>query len=399
VPALLLALALTVAASQEREHEPPTEPAVEAPVQVEGWHFAGVPLVSYGSDVGLTLGGALFFYKPVPSGEMHAISIGASYATRGPKSLDVNFGFVRLLGTSLRTHLNLHLGDDDQMPYWGEGARLGGLDVPPGFGTPPEPYRYHDRRVYAAVVLRGGLLGPLGWHLRARWLDVGVPEQSALLAASSPPGARGGRVSLGEVGLLWDSRDRELATRSGVFATVAAFAAPELSGVSDFAFHGWNASARVYVPLWLGTTLAVRGLYDDKISGVPRSASAHEAVPFFERMLYEGITFNDGFGSASTIRGIARYRVSGDEKAMGNVQLRLNLFTSHLAGKPQDWGLDAGVDAGWARQPGFAPIRAAGVAAGFRFVWDRAILLRVEMGQALERGGDQTLYVAFGEQF
>jgi len=39
----------------------------------------------------------------------------------------------------------------------------------------------------------------------------------------------------------------------------------------------------------------------------------------------------------------------------------------------------------------------AGVAAGLRIIWDRAVLLRVEMARA--RGGDQALYVAFGEQF
>src|SRR6266540_1907764 len=125
---------MLAAAPTEPPTEPPREPVVEVPVQVEGWHFAGIPLAAYGSDVGLTLGGALFFYKPLPEhpGELHAVSIGASYTTRGPSSLDVNLGFQRLLGTSLRTHWNLHLADDDQMPYWGEGARLGGLPTPTG---------------------------------------------------------------------------------------------------------------------------------------------------------------------------------------------------------------------------------------------------------------------------
>jgi hypothetical protein len=203
-------------------------------------------------------------------------------------------------------------------------------------------------------------------------------------------------VALGEAGLLWDSRDREVGTRRGVFLAAAAFVAPQLGGVSDFAFHGYDASARAYVPLGLGATLALRALYDRKMADAPRAAA--DAVPFFERMLYEGIAYNEGLGSAATIRGIARYRVSGPEKALGNVQLRVNLLTTHLVGKVQEWGLDGGIDAGWARQPGFGSVDAAGFAAGLRFLWDRAILLRVEMGRAW-RGGDRTLYVAFGEQF
>ncbi len=376
-----------------------TGPVVEAPAELDGWRFAGVPLFSYGSDVGLNIGAALFFYKPVPShpDEQQSFNVGFSYATRGPRAVDAGWGVRRIFGTSLRSGVNLHLGDDPRMPYWGEGARLGGLPVPPGFGTPPEAYRYHDRRLFAAATLRGAIAGALGWHLRARYLYVDVPEQSALLAGSAPPGARGGRVALGEVGLLYDTRDREIGTHSGVFASAAAFVAPQLGGVSDFAFHGYDAAFRAYVPLWLGATLAVRGLYDRKLAGIPDVRSETSAVPFFERMLYEGITYNEGLGGAGTIRGIARYRVEGEEKMLANVQLRANLFTTHLFDKTQEYGLAAGLDAGRARQPGFDAVDAAGAAVGIRFIWDRAILFRVEVARA--RGGENTLYIAFGEQF
>ncbi len=394
--ALLLCLLGAVGSELE---PPPDLPVVEAPVQVEGWHFAGVPLVSYASDVGLTLGGALFFYEPLPDHptEQQAFTVGLSWATRGPHSIDLGWGTRRILGTSLQTGLNVHLHDDPRMPYWGEGARLGGLSTPPGFGTPPEPYRYHDRRIFASFTVRASIAGPVGWHVRVRYLNVGVPAQSALLAASAPPGARGGRVALGEVGLLYDSRDRELGTRRGLFVSAAAFVAPELAGVSDFAFHGWDASARVYLPLWFGATLATRALYDIKLAGVPTVRSAAAAVPFFERSLYEGVSYNEGLGGGGTIRGIARYRLAGEEKLLVNVQLRLNLLTTHLAGKMQELGVSAGVDAGRARQPGYDAVDGAGAAVGLRFVWDRAILFRIEMGRA--RGGDDTLFVAFGELF
>jgi hypothetical protein len=186
-------------------------------------------------------------------------------------------------------------------------------------------------------------------------------------------------------------------TRSGWFVTAAAFAAPQLDGVSDFSFHGYDAAVRVYVPLVLGMTLAGRALYDRKIAGLPGRRADAAAVPFFERMLYEGISYNEGLGGAATIRGIARYRVAGEEKMLANVQLRMSLLTTRLFSKTQEWGLSLGVDAGRATQPGFPAIEAAGATAGLRLVWDRAILFRVEVGRA--RGGENTLYVAFGEQF
>ena len=375
------------------------EPQLDTPLEVGRWHFAAVPIASYSSDIGLLVGGALFFYAPVPDhpDERDEATISASFATRGPRSVDSTWARRRIFGTRLRSMVNLHLGDDALMPYWGEGARLGGLDVAAGYGTPPVPYRYHDRRLFVAGVLRGPIVGALGWHVRARYLYLGVPEESALLAASAPPGERGGRVALGEAGLAYDTRDREVGTRSGAFLTAALFVAPQLGGVSDFAFHGYDASVRLYVPLVLGASLALRALYDRKLSGVPGRGDAERAVPFFERTLYEGLSYGEGMGGAATVRGVARYRFAGDEKALGNAQLRWNLFTTHLAGKTQEYGLSAGIDAAWARQPGFAAVDGTGAALGLRFIWDRAILLRVEMGRA--PGGDDTLYVAFGEQF
>jgi hypothetical protein len=392
LPAILMC-ALSAGSPELEVPEPPPPPVTPT------WHFAALPLVSYGSDVGLTLGGALFLYRPLaehPS-EHDTASLSLSYATRGPRSIDASSGFMRVFGTSLRTFLNVHVGDDDQMPYWGEGAQLGGLLIPSGYGSPPEPYRYHDRRLFLTGILRGAIAGPLGWHLRARWIDVDVAEPSALLASSRPPGFRGGRVALGEVGLLYDSRDREVNTRSGVFVSAAVFAAPQLAGVSDFAFHGYDGAIRVYVPLGLGITLAARALYDRKLAGIPERGDPLPAVPFFERSLYEGISYNEGLGGAATIRGIARYRVAGDEKMLANVELRATLLTTHLASKMQEWGVDVGVDAGRAQQPGYPPIDGAGAVVGLRLIWDRAVLLRVEMGRA--RGGDNTLYISFGEQF
>jgi hypothetical protein len=392
-PALL---ALVLAAS-----EPPVPPREAEPrVEVgEGWHFAALPIFSYGSDVGLTLGAALYFYKLFPdrSQERQSANLAFSYATRGPRSLDSGWNVRRIGGTSLHTLFNLHLGDDPLMPYWGEGAQLGGLPFPPGWGTPPPPYRYHDRRVFASGTLQGAFVGPFGWHLRARYLFVDVVEQSALLAESSPPGARGGRVALGEVGLLLDARDREINTHRGLYASVTAFLAPQIHGVSDFAFHGWDATVRVYVPLWSGATIAARGLYDRKLAGTPLATSETSAVPFFERMLYEGTSNNEGLGGSGTIRGVARFRISGDEKLLGNAQLRVTVLSTHLFDKLQEYGLDVGVDAGLARQAGYPQVDAGSVALGLRIVWDRALAVRVEAARA--RGGETGWYIALGEMF
>ncbi len=366
------------------------------------WRFAGVPILSYGSDLGRQLGAALFLYRrrPEQPPDEDRVSLSISYATKGPRSVDLDVAVRRLFGTSLRVEAKLRLADDRLMPYWGEGANLGGLTTPPGAGAPPPPFRYHDRRAFASFALRGALIGPLGWHVRARWLDVGVRTPSALLAASDPPGARGGRVALGEVGLLLDTRDREVDTRRGVFATAGAFLAPGLRGVSDFTFHGYDAALRVYVPLWPGATATARALYDLKLAGgltssTPGSAAA---VPFFERMLYEGLRFGEGLGGAATVRGVARLRLAGDEKALLNVEVRARVATTHLLGKAEEWEVAAGFDAGRAQQPGFASVHAVGASIGARMVWDRSVFVRFDAARAAGIA-DHALYLSFGELF
>ncbi len=370
------------------------------PRDVASWRFAGFPVLTFGSDVGLQLGAALFLYRPVSKrpDDKDKLALSFSYATKGPRSLDLDVQVRRLSGTSLRIRGDLHLADDTLMPYWGEGAALGGLSTPPGAGAPPPPYRYHDRRMFASITLRGGLIGAVGWHVRARWLDVGVREQSALLAASAPPGAHGGRVALGEVGLLVDTRDREVDTRRGVLATAGVFQAPQLDGLSDFAFHGYDAALRVYVPLWPGATITGRALYDLKVAGGLATSHAAAEVPFFERMLYEGLQFGEGLGGAETVRGVARFRLAGDEKALLNVELRARIATTHLLGKPEEWEVAAGFDAGRARQAGYAPVHGQGVAMGMRMVWDRSVFTRFDVARALG-GADDAFYAAFGELF
>jgi outer membrane protein assembly factor BamA len=245
-------------------------------------------------------------------------------------------------------------------------------------------------------LVRGPLAGPVSWHVRGRWLDLDIRSRGALLQASNPPGAAGGRVLLGEVGLMLDTRDREVAPKRGVVLEASAFASPRLGSASQYSFHGYHLGARAYVPLLSRLTFAARALYDMKLAGRVLGTDG-TAVPFFERSLYEGFNSGEGLGGGSTVRGIARFRLSGEEKILGNAELRALLFRSHLLGNTQDWGLDVGLDAGRAQQRGYAPVHAESAVVGARLVWSSAVIVRVQAGRV--RGGDTTLYLSFGEMF
>ena len=134
----------TLADDQQERASRDSDASAHGPAVSPGWHSAGIPLVSYGSDVGLTLGAALFLYRGVGYRELQpdmqqTSTLSFSWASRGPHRLDLR-GTPHLTG-AIEGRVNLHLSDDPQMPYWGEGAQLGGLGVPAGYGTPPPSMR------------------------------------------------------------------------------------------------------------------------------------------------------------------------------------------------------------------------------------------------------------------
>ncbi len=388
---VLLALALGSAAGQAA----PTSPSAPAPAPEPAAphpsgeiHVTGIPLVSYGSDIGVQAGGAAYVYRLDAAGERSDwAALGLSYTTRGPRSVELKGELLRVAGTPLRTFVQAKGSLDTSAPYWGEGAGLGGLGVSPGAGSPPEPYRYKATSPWLSAILRGPLLGGLGWWTRVRYTHVSVDEPPALLLREAPPGFRGASSTLFHAGLVHDTRDRVASPRSGVLADLSGFASPSAAPLSDHRFYGFDAGVRAYAELAPGVVLAGRALYDLKRGD----------VPFFERTQYEGITYGEGLGGSGTIRGLARDRLSGEEKLLAGFELRAFLAASHLFGALQEWGLSAGADAGRARDPGRAAVAGAGVFGGGRLMLNRAVVLRVEAGYAGQ--GAPAYYISFDEAF
>jgi len=348
-----------------------------------------VPNVAYGSDIGLRVGVAGFVYRvaEVDPERRDRLSLGLAYSTRGPRFIEARWYDYRLLGTRAQTAWDLRLADDDLAPYWGEGARLGGLTVAPGSGTPPPEYRYHDRRIFASGLLAAPIVRSWSAYGRVRWLRVDMVAPGPLLAAERPLGFGGGDVALAEAGLLLDTRDQEAGTRRGLYVNVSLFGSPALGGPFAYSFTGGNVTFRQYLPLLPGARLAMRVMADMK----------RGRVPFFERTIYEGVEFGDGLGGGETVRGVARYRLAGEDKLLANLELRMDLRTWHPFERSLDLGLGAGVDAGAAHQRNYSTVAALGGFAGVRLLWDEVILLRVELGYAAQ--GSAAVYISFGEEF
>ncbi|HEX7622884.1 MAG TPA: hypothetical protein VF400_04875, partial [Anaeromyxobacteraceae bacterium] len=274
--------------------------------------LTAIPIVTYGSDVGLQLGGAAYLYELDDAGNRgNWGALGISWTERGPRSVELKGELLGIGGTSLRSFVQVKASLDTSAPYWGEGAALGGFPIAPGAGGPPPPFRYRAAAPWASFILRGALAGPFGWWTRLRYTEVAVTEPGAALAAATPPGARGARSTLLGAGVVYDTRDRSSSPRRGWFADASLFGSAP-GPLASHALAGADAGVRGYFRPWGSSVLAVRALYDLKLGD----------VPFFERSLYEGLGYGEGLGGAGTIRGLARDRLSGEEKVLVGAELR-----------------------------------------------------------------------------
>ena len=367
----------------------PTVPPPAPPVRREPvLQWTAIPLVTYGSDIGVQVGAAAYLYQLDRQGQRgNWGALGFAWSTHGPRGLEMKGELLRLWHTSLRTLLQAKVWIDPEAPYWGEGAALGGIPVPPGSGNPPEPFRWRSSGPWLSLILRGDLLGPLGWWARYRFTDVSVQDPGAALRAASPPGHDGGPSSLAHIGLVYDVRDRPSSPRRGILADASLFASPPFSALAVEQLAGLDVGVRAYLPLWRDALLAVRGLYDLKLGD----------VPFFERSQYEGLTYGEGLGGNGTIRGLARDRLSGEEKILVSAEIRAWLFGTGWFGRRQEWGLSSGGDVGRARDRGYVPVLGAGGFGGVRLLLDEAVVIRFEVGFAGQ--GALAYYLAFDEAF
>ncbi|HET7753742.1 MAG TPA: BamA/TamA family outer membrane protein [Anaeromyxobacteraceae bacterium] len=364
----------------------PEVPDVPPPPPGKGLRLAAIPVIAFASDTGLRLAGGVFVYD-LDTRDMRNdwAALQLSWTSRGPRYAEIKGEARDLFGTQLRSFYQLKLHDDVAAPYWGEGARLEGAPSP-GNGSPPKEFQYHVTGPWLAASLRGPVRGNVGWFTRLRWTRRNIHERGAALEAQRPTGFEGGGLALLAGGLVLDSRDDEIGATRGVFADASVFGGPRLGRFSEHAMIGANVTVREYLPLWRGATLAMRQLYENKVGD----------VPFSERTYLEGLGYGEGIGGAGTIRGMARDRLAGEEKMLGSVELRARVLQAGWWGRVQEFGVSLGLDAGRARQRGYAPVHGVGGFAGLRLAWDRAVLVRFEVGNA---GEGQAYYLSFDEPF
>ncbi len=202
--------------------------------------------------------------------------------------------------------------------------------------------------------------------------DVGAsaPNGSPLLVGVEPLGVFGQAA-----GIVYDTRDTEVFTRSGAFHQIGVKFA---QAVPDASIHYGEAGAILasFTPLGDSLVLAARGVVDFQFG----------KVPFYD--LYQGGVFVPDTmpGGSSGVRGVPQGRYLGPIKVVGNVELRSLWLGFHVFGQTLHLGNDVFFDAGrlWSDYTFRSPLDGNGLGlkwgagGGLYLLWGQAALFRVE---------------------
>lgn len=147
--------------------------------------------------------------------------------------------------------------------------------------------------------------------------------------------ADGGLASGFRLGLVYDTRDKEGAPSSGIWASAHITAA--LPGISKIPYYRYALAWRQYIPLIDNNvlTFAYRIGYEGNIG----SKAPFYALPYITNM-GEKCDF-EGMGGYSTVRGIMRTRAIGLDMALYNVELRWRFVNFALFNQNIALGLSA----------------------------------------------------------
>ncbi len=223
-----------------------------------------------------------------------------------------------------------------------------------------------------------------------------APNGTSLLARDAQQGLifglNGGRVSLVQTALIYDTRDFEPDPTRGVYAEIANEYSSPLIG-SAFSFNKLFLQGRFYRRLPVGSRTVLAGrLGIGSIFG--------DQAPFFE---FQDQWSPDGsinaLGGRQSLRGYRANRFLARSMAFANIELRVRLADLKIGRQNFGLGVAPFFDAGTVRDRwqdlGFSHVRTS-YGAGARIAWNLSTMVIFDYGISRE---DRLFYFGLGQIF
>ena len=317
-----------------------------------GHSLKGLPALNFDADEGFGYGAIVQYYDYGDgSAAPYRFSLQPTLflTTRGRRDATLFLDAPHLLANGWR--LGAQLAREQQLtaPYYGVGnATL----APATAASGPNPYYFR----FGRTVLRANvdLQHELGLHaLRgfvgagARKADVNtVPYDSGTTLLAKESGKRSlptADTRYARLGLVWDTRDREIGPHSGTWSELLVQRAGRVLG-GDQVFTRITGSLRQYVPLGARLTVAERVVMQT-VRGDPAISELFAVQSSFRD--------DEVLGGASSIRGIPKNRYVGKGVAFSNSELRWSAASFGVRGTPSQLVLSGFGDVGRVWAEGF----------------------------------------------
>lgn len=396
---------------------PPAPPASPPPVTVvapppddKKTEWAALPIVGGGSDIGVLVGATAVLTGVGGDAKPYRWQldvIGSTSVKSGPRGAELvqqgwggRLDVPRIFGSRYRYTFGAFYSRTVNELYFGQGNQAAPdpatLTVD-GLGKGQfvnEELRIRNVLRFPLVTRRGETSPPPGRANDTWTAQVGLqfralhaqPYADSFLArdyAARTPS--GDRTTYGEglqgivvpsFGVIYDTRDREILTRTGDFHELSFRVASVFPDTS--ATHGAaHLALRKYVYLPGDIIFASRLVVD--------AAAGH--LPVFDLSQYGSFTPAAALGGEDGVRGVPAALFYGRLKTFGNVELRRMLFGVKPFGTSLEFGLDAFFDAGRVfmnysfddPRDGKTPGIKIGTGGGILVLWGKAALFRAEI--------------------
>ncbi|MFT3695525.1 MAG: BamA/TamA family outer membrane protein [Kofleriaceae bacterium] len=197
-----------------------------------------------------------------------------------------------------------------------------------------------------------------------------------MMPAIDPKANQNHSVARIETGLVYDSRDNEIAPNNGMYHTLEARMSPHMGDEFPYQYEQIDAQVRFYREVMpKRMVLAVR-LVGDAMLG---------DVPFYELARYEDTS---AIGGGLGVRGVPGFTFYGKVKVFGNIELRTHITNFNVWDRRFKFGIATFFDAGrlWSDLRFAMPAQDGtglglhwGTGAGIRLQQGRAFVVRADL--------------------
>jgi outer membrane protein assembly factor BamA len=366
----------------------------------KGWEFFALPAVNFDSDEGFGYGAFVEMYNYGNGVTPYRFTMRPMVflTTKGRRDVVLFFDAPKVLPNNWR--LDGFIGREQQLatPYYGVGNTAAYDST-----LEREPNVYYYRYARTTVRIMANLQHQVG-KLPARGLigagfndvrtdaipfDSGTTLFANNFGVATPPK---GRLVYLRAGLVWDTRDREVAPHSGTYGDFLVQRVDKTLGATN-SYTRFTGILRKYWPLNGRLVFAQRLLAQD-ISG---------NVPIFDLPIVQtSFQQQEGLGGSNSVRGLAKNRFVGKGLALLNSEVRWRFKDFRLRGKEAQLTQSFFVDAGRVWSDALLGKDSGGLHAGYgtgtRLGLGPSFTVALDLARSSENRGTQ-IYIGLGYPF